>query len=327
MAATLMRTMAWPLGILAIAIAVAWAAPPTVTLFQPAGDPPKSKLAEPPPEEKHAPEESAGGLRKLTPEEINRIRYLELKALRESKLSGMPDRVSCKVPRRVIEDFVVEMQGRDDFITAITGDQDAGWERARQAFNKLTAPQKLHQIAYYKGRSYADRVQITSDPEVFIEFKRNVLPVVMRSCATSSCHGLSVREAPRFVLFDDPKRSSSTFYANFLMLSEIEVDGRPLIDRASPENSLLLTYMLPPADVKPEFRHTDAVKVRPVYQSRTARGYRRILEWIKSLKHPAEDYGVRLSPPPVPAEGGHSADDKPLVESQPPTTQKAGDKP
>lgn len=310
-----------------IGIAMAWAAPPPSTLYQPGGDPPNANASQPADDEESAVEQSPAGLRKLTPQEINRIRYLELKALRESKLSGQPDRVSCKVPRRTIDDFLVEMEGREDFITAITGNKDAGWERARQAFNKLTAPQKLHQIAYYKGPGYADRVQITSDPEVFIEFKRNVLPVVMRSCATSSCHGLSVREGPRLVLFDDPKRSSSTFYANFLMLNEVEVDGRPLIDRASPENSLLLTYMLPPADVKPEFRHTDAVKLRPVYQSRTARGYRRILEWIKSLKHPAEDYGVRLSPPPAPAEGDQPADAKPLIESQPPTTQKAGDKP
>jgi len=300
MAATLMRTMAWPLGILAIGIAVAWAGPPTVTLFQPAGDPPKDELTEPPTEEEPAPEESAGRFRKLTPQEINRIRYLELRAMRQSKLSEQPDRVTCKVPRDVIDEFLVEMEGREDFITALTGNKDAGWERARQAFNKMTAPQKLHQIAYYKGAKYADRVAITSDPEVFVEFKRNVLPVVMRSCATSSCHGLSAREGPRFILYDDPKKSASALYADFVMLNEIQVDGRPLIDRASPESSLLLTYMLPTGDVRSELRHTDAAKYKPIFQSRTARGYRLILEWIRSLKHPAEDYGVRFYPPPAP---------------------------
>ncbi len=328
MAARIVRQACWPLGLTAACVIVAGttvgfsqtaasdpppsssalgascaeaspvglcplAAPPPGVLCQPERDPPKDEPGEPA-EEKGEGEEPTVGLRKLTRQEINRIRYMELRGMRENKPSAQPDRVSCKVPRPVVDDFLAEMEGREDFVVAMTGSRNASWRKTQQAFRKLTAPQKLHTIAYFKGAKYADRVEITSEPEVFIEFRKNVLPVVMRGCATSSCHGSADREGARFVLHNDPKKTSATFYANFLMLQEIEVDGRRLIDRAQPENSLLLTYMLPVADVRPELRHPDTAKFKPIFHTRTALGYRRMSAWIRSLKHPSEDYGVRL---------------------------------
>lgn len=237
-------------------------------------------------DEVDAAEEQTTGLRKLTAAEINRIRYMELRGMRMR--TDQPDRVTVKIPEQTINDFLVEMEGLKDF----------EGKKAREDFRKLTAPLKLHKIAYYRGAKYADRVEITSDPEVFIEFKKNVQPIVLRSCASSSCHGSGERATARLVLFNDQDKSAAKMYANFIMLNECDVDGYPLIDRGQPENSLLLTHMLPIKDVKPELRHPGEVKYRPIFQTRTSRGYRRILNWIKSLKHPAEDYGVRLTPMP-----------------------------
>lgn len=298
-------------------------------LCQPGNSPPKAELDGPPLDEEGSGEEPTAGFRKLTPQEINRIRYMELRGMRGSNLSEQPDRVTCKIPRQVIDDFLLEMEGQADFITAMTGNRDAGWQRARQAFRKLTAPQKLHQIAYYKGVKYADRVEITADPEVFVEFKKSVLPVLLRGCASSTCHGSANREDLRFVLRNDPKKSAAVLYANFLMLNEIDVNGRPLIDRAQPENSLLLTYMLPVADVKPEMRHPESVKYKPVFQTRTSPGYRRIQSWIRLLKHPAEDYGVRLlgSPSTTTAEAEAADDAEQSGRTEPMPEKKEGDEP
>ncbi len=194
------------------------------------------------------------GLRKLTREEINRIRYME----------GHPD-----------------FRG----------------ERSRRAFRKLTAPQKLHHIAYYKGAKYADKVEIKSDPEVFVEFRKQVLPIAIRGCAKPSCHASTNEdETIRFRLFKDPKKTPATTFADFIILNDLEVGVYRVIDRSQPENSLLLTYMLPSKDVKPEMRHPGGFELKPVFRSRKTAGFRRIQKWIASLKHPQEKYGVRLVP-------------------------------
>jgi hypothetical protein len=225
------------------------------------------------------------GLRKLTREEINRIRYMELRGMRLR--TNQPDRVTVKIPRQTIDEFLVDMEGHPDF----------RGERSRRAFRKLTAPQKLHHIAYYKGAKYADKVEIKSDPEVFVEFRKQVLPIALRGCAKPSCHASTNEdETIRFRLFKDPKKTPATIFADFIVLNDLEVGVCRVIDRSQPENSLLLTYMLPPKDVKPEMRHPGGFELKPVFRSRKTAGFRRIQKWIASLKHPQEKYGVRLVP-------------------------------
>ncbi|MBN2562736.1 MAG: hypothetical protein JXQ75_17575 [Phycisphaerae bacterium] len=234
-------------------------------------------------EEEEPPEPA--GLRKLTPKEINRIRYMELRGMRLT--TKRPDRVTVKISRQTVEEFLADMQGHPDF----------RGKKAGRAFHKLTAPQKLHNFAYYKGAAYADKVRITSDPEVFVEFRRSVLPVVLRGCATPGCHVSTTEdETVRFRLFKDPKKSPATTYANFVMLNEIELGKHRLIDRARPEESMLLTCMLPAKEVRAEFRHPGGIELKPIFQSRKVAGFKQIQEWIASLKHPTENYGVQFLP-------------------------------
>lgn len=230
-------------------------------------------------------------LRKLTEKEISRIRFMELRGMRVA--SRKPDRVMVKVPQKAVEDFLKEMEGHPDF----RGD------KARRAFRKCTPAQKLHYIAHYtkdseeRSARFADRVEIKSDPEVFVEFRQNIMPIVLRGCASPKCHNsANESELMRLRFFKDPKKSASTTYANFLVLNEAELGLSRLIDRGQPENSLLLTFMLPSEEVKMGNRHPGEMKMKPVFRSRKARGFKRILKWISSLKHPAGDYGVRLSP-------------------------------
>jgi hypothetical protein len=248
--------------------------------------------------EEARPDKEESGLRKLTPQEINYLRYMELRGMRKG--AERPDRVTVKIPRQTQIDFLLAMQGNKDFDSQMARLGVAGGQTARQVFLRLTAPQKLHYIASHMGVAYADRVEITSDPEAFIDFKKNVMPIVIRSCGTRACHGSIERDVGRLAIFNDPKKSASTTYANFLMLNEIEVNGHRLINRGQPDNSLLLTYMLPPEDVKPELRHPGEAMYKPVFRSPTALKYRRIRAWIESLKHPYEDYGIHFFPPSRP---------------------------
>jgi hypothetical protein len=235
------------------------------------------------------PEDDAGDgrfiaqLRKLTGEEINRIRFMELRGMREGT-DSTPDPVTVRIGRKVVDEFLTVMDGTPNF----TG------EEARRAFRRLTPAQKLHVMAAERRTEFADKVQIKTDPQVFKEFRQQVLPVVLQGCATAGCHAPGSGEEVKFRLFNDPKRSPETTYANFLILNDLEVGGRRVLHRADPPESLLLTCMLPPEEVKPALRHPGSKKFRPVFQNRAVRGFRQIEQWIASLKHPAEDYGTRL---------------------------------
>ncbi|MFQ5411128.1 MAG: hypothetical protein ACE5EC_02485 [Phycisphaerae bacterium] len=257
------------------------AAPPERTE---AGDDPKDPGDSEPAEEPDAHETApAPPLRKLTVEEINRIRFMELRGMRLSK-THTPDRVTVKIPRDTIDAFLTMMEDHPDF----------HGQRSRRAFLKKTAPQKLHYIARFGGPDYADKVTITSDPEIFIEFQRTVLPTVLRSCATSACHISTHENAMGFRLFKDPKKTAASTYANFIVLNELSLGGHRVIERARPIESLLLTYMLPRREVRVPLRHPGEVDYKPVFQKTSARRFQRIKQWIAALKHPAEDYGVHL---------------------------------
>jgi hypothetical protein len=232
-------------------------------------------------------------LRKLSDGDVNRIRFLELRAFRPR--IETPDRVTVDIPRDVVDDFLVEMEGHPDFRGELT----------RREFYKLTPPQKLHFIARHTDALFVDRITIETDPETFLDFRRRVMPTILQGCATAGCHSPTWPDAAKFGLFKDPKKLPETTYANFIILNDLAVSGAPLINRARPEESLLLTYLLPHKEVKIDMRHPGDIELKPVYQSRRAQGYRRIEQWIRTLREPRPDYGVRLVPEPR----GRSMDD------------------
>ncbi|MBX3396199.1 MAG: hypothetical protein KF841_12620 [Phycisphaerae bacterium] len=246
--------------------------------------PPTSEPADGGGEATGAGDDSATGPDKaLTYAQVSRIRYMELRGMRKPSMTE-PDRVTVRISRDVIDEFLLSMEGDPNFRE----------DRDRRNFLKMTPPQKLHTIAKYKGAAYADKVRITSDPEVFVEFRKNVLPHVLRGCATTGCHTSTNRSAPGFAFLNDPKRTTLSVYSNFLILNDLRVDKRRMIDRSQPENSLILTYLLPRNAVLPEYRHPGTADIKPLFPSRKHKLYTRILAWIASLKHPSEDYGVRL---------------------------------
>lgn len=239
-------------------------------------------------------------IRKLNKKEISRIRYMELRGMRLSA-ADQPDRVIVKIPQATVDEFLTEMQGEPGFST----------EAGRREFRKLTPPQKLHVIAKRKGEAFADKVDIQTDPEVFVEFRKQVLPTIFRGCATSGCHSPGNEEQAHFSLYKDPKKSAATTYANFIVLTELRVGDYPLLDREHPENSLLLTYMLPSKDVKAAMRHPGKEEIRAQFQSAAAPTFRRIERWIASLKVPQPDYGVQLLPHPTTTAESKEPDLKP----------------
>lgn len=241
-----------------------------------------------PPDDDEAPTKVAP-IRKLTPAEINRIKYCELRAIRITD-DDRPDPVTVKIPQKVIEEFLGDKRSESKY----QGDKE------RREFLRLTPPMKLHRIAQFdKDLKYANLVEIESDPEVFVQFRKKVLPIVLNNCATAGCHSSTNQEAVGFTLIKDPKKLPVSTYTNFITLCQVKGEKHAVIDRVNPDESLLLTYMLPPKDVKPELQHPGDVKYKQGVPNRAHNNYRVIENWIRSLKHPVEDYGVDLVRPEI----------------------------
>ncbi|HUN81122.1 MAG TPA: hypothetical protein VMV81_06375 [Phycisphaerae bacterium] len=237
------------------------------------------------------------GLRKLTNEEIFRLRFLELRGSRTGP-ETRPEPITVKIDNKLVDEFLTLMEGNGDFLRLMGGSDNNRYtfEDAKADFRKLTSAQKIHVIAAERGQEFADKIHISSDPEIFVEFRKHVMPAILQGCATSGCHAVGSGDDVKFQLFKDPKKNPETTYANFIVLNDLVVDGLPVISRSNPATSLLLTYMLPAKDVKPEMRHPGKMEYKSIFQTRSASGFRRIENWIQSLKHPSDDYRIHLMP-------------------------------
>jgi hypothetical protein len=149
--------------------------------------------------------------------------------------------------------------------------------------------EKLRLIVKTTGNKYADRITVTSDPEVFANFRTHVLPLVARGCAKSGCH--SGNDAAVFRFPDGSAQNEAYMYLAFYLLDRLETRQGPLIDRDNPGGSVLLGYMLPQKDNSQAHPEIDRKrKISPVLRGADNAAYKHIVDWINSLRVPHPDY-------------------------------------
>ena len=211
--------------------------------------------------------------RVLTDAEVQSIRRLELNL-------GGPERARIKIDRRVAGGFLDAMRSNADF------------PYDRRAFNRLRPIEKAEVILQYGDNGQAEGITVTTNPDRMRMFKAKVMPVVAAGCATAECHGGS--GSGTFHLYGGRSLKDNVVYTNFLLLHEYEKDNERLINRNSPDRSLLLKYGLPPAGAGDSLNHPTAIDV--VYRNGIEdRDYATILDWLRSLSLQSPDYGVELS--------------------------------
>ncbi len=194
-------------------------------------------------------------------------------------------------------------------------------------FNSLPQFEQLQRILREGTADMRRDVRIVSDPSSILEYRRNVQPLLLGSCATSGCHGAA--GAGGLMLFA-PADSEAVTYTNFFIMQTwarrperqpgpFGAGERRLIDRVEPSNSLLLNYGLP-ANIA-EFDHPQVNGYRPIFRNRDDSGYRRIAEWIgSSLITVKPDYGIDYTSPRQQREPRQSS-------IEPATTQPAATQP
>jgi hypothetical protein len=223
----------------------------------------------------------------LSEDQINRIRQVELRTADAT--------ASRERPRVSFQDGVVKR-----FV-------DSRPNLEFRDFNRRNDVDKaLFMLRESRDESILEDIRITSHPTGVLEYLRRVEPVVLNGCATSDCHGGDA--AASFALYN-PARDDATSYTNFYLLStggapvvregggafgaedeQAAAVGR-LIDRGRPEDSLLLTFMLPRG--RTDYPHPEVEGYNGMVLSVDEENYRIIREWIaRSLPLlPADGYG------------------------------------
>ena len=146
-------------------------------------------------------------------------------------------------------------------------------------------------------------VHIASHPTGVLEYLRRVEPILLNGCATSACHGGAA--AASFALHPYA-RDEEISYTNFYILNTrtIPVPGaqrgifdaesdeplvRRLVDRTQPDQSLLLSYMLPRE--KTRNPHPLVKNYNGVVLTTEAPQYQIVRRWISEVLGPAPPRG------------------------------------
>lgn len=203
---------------------------------------------------------------------INRIRFHEF------HVDDMSDRLRVRIPKLVLQEFVAQAT-KDGSMS----------ERDWNLFHRADNDDKLRWIIKKSdGEMYVDHIKVDSEPRSMTLFRQRVWPIISRSCATPNCHGGDKAGHLRYVL---PITYGPAMTTNFYIASRFEAGEGRLIDRETPEASLLLQFGLP-AD-QAQWRHP--VAITPAYSSPNDPKYQIVLEWIRQLRTPAPDYGITES--------------------------------
>lgn len=220
----------------------------------------------------------------LRPAEINLIRQAELRSDDSS--------IRIRFERNLLKRYV-------DFIGRDYGPAFYAKNPLQQALEILDDPKA--------PRAMRQDVVIMNDPAPLLQYRRVVQPFVVQNCATAMCHGGNAKET-KFQLIV-PADSEPATYTNFYILDKyvrpattVSTDtvfghgDQRMIDRQSPNLSLLIQYALPGS--MSEQDHPDVTNYRPPLRNMNDPRAKQLQEWIGQALRPEDpDYGFEFNTP------------------------------
>ncbi|MEM6459217.1 MAG: hypothetical protein AAF710_07475 [Planctomycetota bacterium] len=163
--------------------------------------------------------------------------------------------------------------------------------RERAAFRRQPGHEQLDLIFRVQARDLYDQVGVSPEPEPLRDFRTNLNPrYVAAFFAPTFGHG----EIDGLHLFNSRPETEAEAYTNFFLLHRFRYDGRPLIDRVNPEDSLLLQWGLPREAAR--FPAPDVPGWRPAFTSPDEPRFRNYADWVASLYPDDLDYGITYPP-------------------------------
>ena len=217
----------------------------------------------------------------LSRADIQKIRFALVRTY------GPTDKVSVVFRNKALTRFLQDPAGGGTFTT----------RAQRGAFMRLRKHEQLQAIKRTTGTKYQKDIEIRTDPQIIRQFRKQVLPVATRSCGTVQCHG---GEAGDFKLRSGKRGNTSFVYTNFYLLDTYGSGNSRLIDRAKPQESLLLVYGLRTGlaaglDQRQERADHPVPIDKLPFKSPSDRRYQQVLRWIDSLDPTSPDYGISVS--------------------------------
>lgn len=168
---------------------------------------------------------------------------------------------------------------------------------------RLLPPEKILETMFrVRARDLYSEVKVVDNPASMKKFREQVHSAwLVNNCATTRCHGGSA--AGRLLLTNRRPNADQSVYTNFLIIDRFQTaEGRPLLNWAEPERSVLLQMGLPMDDALTP--HPEVKGWAPVFRSRDDRRFGQAVEWMKMMYRPRPDYGVEY---PAKAEDGEDA--------------------
>lgn len=196
-----------------------------------------------------------------------------------------PPRVT--IPRSELRKFIKAYQEVDPELRG---------KSKQDAFLRSKGHLQLDKLFEHRAREYYKHVRIRGQIESLREFSNVHRTHIIEYFQPNFAAG----QIPELFLFPrvrdlDPDRLEMT---NFYILTQASIDGKLMIDRNDPEDSLLLQWGLPREEAKfpvPE----ELEKWRPRFRDTDDKRYKEILSWIKSLipANQGSNYGITYTPP------------------------------
>lgn len=213
----------------------------------------------------------------LTDEDINLIEVYEVHLDAEK-----PPKI--KIEDKALREFLKEYQNNDKVPRGKEKQRD--WLRGE-------GKDQLALMFAVQARDYYKHARVTSPIESLRAWRGlhdgYVLKYFQDHFGTGKVKGLYL-----FPRGQDSKRIEMT---NFYILTQTQINGRWLIDRFNPADSLLLQWGLPREDAK--FPAPEIDGWRPYFRDAEDRRFEELVEWIKSLiaENQRSDYGINYKLP------------------------------
>jgi len=184
---------------------------------------------------------------------------------------------------KIVDDELI-----DEFSASMEGEElESGVEFDPDRFDKMSDEAKFEIMLRELGgddTQFMPAFEIREDPEAFETFRKEVWPIVNRSCGRSECHGGATAPGGLRLLPTGADRntdlSNRTFYSNFLILDRTRRGGARIIDRSTPEDSLLLQYLLPSEQAKLKHPLVAGREITVQFGSKRSKNYEMVLDWI-----------------------------------------------
>jgi hypothetical protein len=130
----------------------------------------------------------------------------------------------------------------------------------QQAFRKLSPLEQALTMKKLTGNKYQADINIGKDPQLILDFKTTIQPMLSRSCAQANCHG---GDTPKLQLTAKASTLPQLYYNYYAIDTFSSTQGTnqgDVIDHANPTtDSLLINYLLPSNLAPKKLAHTPTI--------------------------------------------------------------------